>query len=129
MWTHDFVCLSSTTSTKTPGPVLSGNLMRAGLGKKSISIFSFADSTELHNEIMNTFPSLENGGGYELLRVGEPKGQRNSLIVIPQPREGYTVDYLKEVVRQAKVYIRPIQQDLSMEVHPSILSEVGDNLH
>lgn len=115
MWTHDFVCLSSTTCMKAPSSILAGDLMRAGLGKKSLSVLSFADSSELHDEIMNTFPGLINGGGYELLRVGEQK-QRNLLVLIPQPPEGYTVDYLKEVVRQAKVYIRPIQQDLSLEV-------------
>ena len=103
MWTHDFVCLSRTTSTRPPTSLQAGKLMRAGLGKKSLSVLSFGDSAELLEEIMCTFPSLKAAGGYELLRVGEGKGERNSLILIPQPPEGYTVDYVKEVVRQAKV--------------------------
>ena len=32
---------------------------------------------------------------------------------------------MKEVVRQTKIYIRPIQNDLSMEVQPSKLSVVS----
>ena len=40
-------------------------------------------------------------------------GQR-LLQVIPSPSDGYSVTYLKEVLRQAKVYIRPMQKDLSL---------------
>lgn len=118
LWTHDFVCLSSTAYEKPPTSFQAGELMQAGLGKKSVSVLSFADSSELHDEIMSTFPALVDGGGYELLRAGEA-GSRNSLVVIPQPPEGYTVDYLREVVRQAKVYIRPLQKDLPMEIQPA----------
>ena len=58
---------------------------------------------------MNAFPVLGSGGGYELLRVGDT--DRGSLVVIPPP---YTVSYLKEVLRQAKVYVRPMQRDLPL---------------
>jgi len=118
IWTHDFVCLSSTTCAKIPTSLEAGELMRAGLGKKSLSVLSFGNSAELHEEIVSTFPGLKDAGGYELLRVGETKGERNLLVVIPQPPEGYTVEYVKEVVRQAKVYVRPLQRDLSMEAQP-----------
>ena len=37
------------------------------------------------------------------------------LEVIPVPPDGYTAKYLKAVVLQARVYIRPIQRDLSTE--------------
>lgn len=113
LWTHDFVCLNKTTCEKPPTSMQAGELMRAGLGRKSLSVLSFANSAELHEEILSTFPALVDGGGYELIRAGEG-GNRNSLVVIPQPPEGYNVDYLKEVVRQAKVYIRPLQQDLAI---------------
>lgn len=41
------------------------------------------------------------------------------LDVIPLPPNGYSVVYLKPIVAQAKVYIQPIQQDLSTEVDTS----------
>ena len=66
---------------------------------------------ELHEEIISSFPRLKDGGGYELLRT-KPENNR-VLFVIPSPAGGYTVNYLKSIVNQAKVYIRPIQQNLS----------------
>lgn len=34
---------------------------------------------------------------------------------VPIPASGYTVDYLKAVIHSAKLYIRPLQTDLSVE--------------
>lgn len=50
---------------------------------------------------------------YDLLRTGD----RNSRIldVIPVPSGGYNVSYLKTVVAEAKVYVRPLQRSLSCE--------------
>ena len=64
-------------------------------------------------EIMLAFPGLKDGGGYEILCVGG-YGAQNTLQLILQPMQGYTVSYLKEVVRQAKVYIRPVQHVLQL---------------
>ena len=50
---------------------------------------------------------------YELLRTGE-RGNW-FLDVIPVPSNGYNVLYLKSIASQAKVYIRPLQQSLSLE--------------
>ena len=114
-WTHDFICLSRTTDFRTPTSLETGELLRAGLGKRQISLLESGDSNEVHSEIIRTFPKLEEGGGYELLRVGDGSGQRNQLLLIPSPPEGYTVNYLKEVLRQAKVYIRPMQRELTLD--------------
>ena len=43
------------------------------------------------------------------------------MVLIVIPSQGYNVSYLKEVVRQAKIYIRPIQHDLEL------LPEVTDS--
>ena len=48
------------------------------------------------------------------LRVSDHGGRGRGLEVFPVPRDGYTVSYLKEVALQAKIYIRPIQQNLSV---------------
>ena len=42
-------------------------------------------------------------------------GRNRYLEVIPIPPGGYTIEYLKDVVQQAKVYIRPIQVDLEVD--------------
>lgn len=88
-------------------------LMNGGLGRKQLTLFKYDGAAEIHSEILYAFAILREGGGYELLRVSDC-GPRNTLHVIPQPAQGYSVSYLKEVVRQAKVYIRPVQRDLQM---------------
>lgn len=113
VWNHDFICLSDTTCTKPPTPFKIGKLMRAGLGRKQITLFEHNEAAEIHAEIMLAFPGLKDGGGYELLCVGG-SGAQNTPQLIPQPAQGYSVSYLKEVVRQAKVYIRPVQRDLKL---------------
>lgn len=70
------------------------------------------DADDINFELTDAFPKLKEGGGFELLRVIE---RGRMLEVIPVPPDGYTVPYLKDVVQQAKVYIRPIQRSLSME--------------
>lgn len=115
VWTHDFVCLASTAATKPPTSLEAGQLIRADLGKKQLSMMEDGDSTELHSELIDAFPKLQEGGGYDLLRVGDTGGQRRELCLIPPPSEGYTVSYLKEVLRQAKCFVRPMQQNLSLD--------------
>ena len=90
--------------------------MSAGLGKKRITIIECGDGADMHEEILSSFPALKAAGGYELMRVGER--QRNKLEVIPVHLQGYTHHYLKEVARQAKIYIRPLQCNLPLKPLP-----------
>ena len=78
-----------------------------------MSFLQDAESDEIKLEIMDSFPKLKNVGGYELLRMG---ARNRFLEVIPIPPGGYTVGYLKDVVQQAKVYIRPIQTDIEVDI-------------
>ena len=94
----------------------------SGLGKKSLSFLEDADSDEIKLEIADKFPKLKGSGGYELLRVG---ARNRKLEVIPIPPGGYTVQYLKDVVQQAKVYIRPIQADLDLAVDSMVTCNVS----
>ena len=87
-----------------------GHLIQAGLGGKLLCIFEHCDADDLHHELLNTFPKLRAGGGYEQL-CSSPRNNRD-LEVIPPPPSGYSVSYLKGVVGQAKIYIRPLQQSL-----------------
>ena len=72
-------------------------------------------------ELADLFPKLTDGGGYELLRT-QPNNSRE-LCVIPPQSGGYTVEYVKNVVSQAKLFVRPIQKDLSLS---SVRSEFSD---
>ena len=113
---HMTLCVATTTAAKPLSSLQTANLMRAGLGKKQLTLFEGDDSCDLHSEILMAFPRLQDGGGYELLRVAE-SGLR-TLHVIPQPSDGYSVTFLKDVLRQAKVYIRPMQRDLTLDPEP-----------
>ena len=118
-WNHDFVCLTSTMQSKPPTSFETGELMRGGLGKKQLTLFEHDGPSELHGEIMLAFPKLKEGGGYELLRIGG-SGDRNTLQLIPQPAQGFSVFYLKEVVRQAKIFIRPLQRNIDILLDTTI---------
>lgn len=63
---------------------------------------------EIHFE---AFPQLKEGRGYELLRANQSR-----ILEV----DGYTPSYL---TGQGKVYIRPIQRDLSLK--PILLSSVS----
>ena len=66
------------------------------------------------------FPKLANGGGYELLRLGDMK----TLEIISEPASGYSVEYLKSVVSSAKIYIRPLQKNLDTDENVSKTSPI-----
>ena len=74
---------------------------------RGLSLFQHGDNDDLHFTLMEAFPQLKEGGGYELLKSRQ-------LEVIPSPADGYTAAYLKDVVGQGKLYIRPIQRDLAL---------------
>ena len=84
-------------------------VMQAGLGGKTLSFVDTCDAEMFHEDLL---PKLRTGGGYELLRTNERNNR--SLDVIPPPPSGYTVEYLKSVAGQAKIYIRPLQKDLDL---------------
>lgn len=112
MWEHEFICLSSTDEVSPPSPMDKALLIRAGLGPRKLSLFEYGESFEFHETIMSAFPRLTEGGGYELLRTKQ--NNNRELCVIPPPPGGYTVEYLKNMVSQAKIYIRPIQRNLPL---------------
>ncbi len=115
-WSHTFVCLSSTSHDTIPDSQERAELQIAGLGGKKISLSSNADAHDICFSLCEHYPKLSGGGGFELLRV--PEGGGKMLDVIASPDSGYTVSYLKAVVHHAKIYVRPLQQDLSLDPDP-----------
>lgn len=112
MWEKEFTCLAHIDQKRTPDPLHKAELIRAGLGGARLSLFENGDAWEFHEQLVEKFPKLHDGGGYELLRA---VGSSHELQIIPPPSGGYTTSYVKSVVGQAKVYVRPIQKDLSLE--------------
>ena len=79
------------------------------VGSKKLTLLQSGSADETHEEILQAFPKLREAGGYEIMRAGHSR----QLEVVPNPADGYTTAYLKDIFGQAKVYIRPVQRDLT----------------
>ena len=88
------------------------NLQIAGLGEKKVILPLESDSDNIYDELVDAFPKLRDGGGFELLKTQE---RSKILSEIEVPPSGYTVSYLKAVVHNAKVVVRPLQRDLCVD--------------
>ena len=86
-------------------------LLLAGLGEKKISVLIHGSADDIKSQLFDEYPKLKAGGGFELLRM---QGHSRDLEVIPIPYRGYTVEYLKAVVLNAKIFIRPMQTNLDL---------------
>ena len=107
--TLKFFCLSKVHSEKPPNSVFEKTaLSNCGLGPGSITLDVNSTASDVHHNLLEKYPLLQVGGGYELLlyqRGGTEQGFHN----IPAP---YTPAKIKELAGQAQVYIRPLQKDL-----------------
>ena len=120
VWTHTFVCLGSLDKEDIPNGKERAELQLAGLGEKELSLSLHGSADDLHAELIMEYPKLKDSGGYELLRQGAGR----HLEEIPSPRGGYTAEFLKTVVHNAKIYVRPIQQALDMNFTLSNVSHI-----
>ena len=57
-------------------------------------------------------PVLEACGGYTLLRLAE---KSHSMVDLEGSDSRMTISYLKDILNQAKLYIRPLQKDITEE--------------
>ena len=123
-WTHTFVCLQDPEDNESPDAADRAKLLLAGLGEKKINLILHSGPEDFKAALMIEFPKLKAGGGFELLRI---RPQSRELDLIPIPHGGYTVEYLKAVVQNAKVSVCPIQAALDISaVNPvSSLSAVS----
>ena len=83
-----------------------------GLGLKSLKFESDGNAQHVHDVIMQQFPVLETSGGYTLLRLAESS---HTMVEIEGPDSGTSVHFLKDILNQAKLYIRPLQKDITQE--------------
>ena len=102
-----FVCLASRNATSVPSSKTLLNT--AGLGEKKITFKEDADANDLYRKLLLVYPKLEEAGGYELLRVF-PNTKKLHQIVVP-----LMPVHLKEEVGLSRIYIRPLQRDISLD--------------
>ena len=110
-WRHTFVCLSDPEDNEAPEANERAKLLLAGLGEKKISLLIHSSADDIKSQLFDEYPKLKAGGGFELLRM---RGHGRDLEVIPIPYRGYTVEYLKAVVLNAKIFICPMQTNLDL---------------
>lgn len=111
-WKRECFCLSECEQTWKPSPEDKMKLAKMGLGLKEITFNSDGGEDHIHDTLLSTFPALSKCGGYTLLRLGAGS---KGLMEIERPDDGMTVPYLKDILNQAKLYVRPLQCDLSEE--------------
>ena len=111
------LCLANISQVEVPDSDERASLQLSGLGEKRIILNAYSEMQDIYDELLFQFPKLKQGGGFELLRV--PEGGGKLLQVIASPESGYTVSYLRAVVHHAKIYIRPIQNNLDSDPEPS----------
>ena len=119
-FTRAFVCLANTDQVSAPKASERISLTMAGLGEVKIVFNKEGNAQHVHGKILETFPALSDAGGYDILRMND--GNTRQLIEIPCPSKGFTVQYLKSALGQAKGFLRPIQKNLDLEVQATVRS-------
>ncbi len=109
-WTHKFVCLASPDEERVPTTAIAKEMLSfAGLGEKKVFVQDVDCTTEEFHDILFTcFPQLKNSGGFELLRC---LPSSRDLEVIPPPM-CHSPRLIRIRMSTARIYIRPIQNDL-----------------
>jgi hypothetical protein len=117
-WTHAFVCLAKRTQVLLLTPRERYELKSAGLGEKKITVeIKDKGFEDLYGILLQEFPLLSHAGGIELMRTGfAARSKTLEVIPVPNGSSSYSIEYLKEVLQQAKCYVRPIQKDLPVVI-------------
>ena len=110
LWKKKSFCLADCQQTLKPTPQEKISLAKMGLETKCL-VFSLEGNVHhVHSVIMKEWPVLENCGGYTLLRLAE---NSHSLVEIEPPLSGHiNVQFLKAILNNAILYIRPLQRSI-----------------
>lgn len=118
-WTAQFICLANRLQTVIPSASEKQTLNDAGLGLKKIKFSAEDDETQVAEKIMSKdivndetlgFPQLKEGGGFELLQCQSSSRQLTMIKCHWSAK-----DLKANLGAQSKIYIRPIQKNLSTE--------------
>ena len=84
-----------------------------GLGIKRLDFNKHATSEDIEAIIYAAYPKLI-GLGYNLLTTD--RKSCTLVVIATPPAEGMTITYLKDIVLQSKLYIRPLNGDVEVMV-------------
>ena len=116
-WRKECICLRDRQQGSKPSAEEKMELARMGLGLAEVVFNADGDAEHIHSMLTKKFPVLDS------CRLGE---NSRALVEIKGPDSGLTVRYLKDILNQAKLYIRPLQSDISEEdMKPYRASEVS----
>ena len=108
-WTKESICLRYTDQLKAPDTEEKMKLAQMGLGFKEIKFDTDGGALHIHSAIISAYPELDFCGGYCLMRLGSGS---SDLVTIEPPRGGLNVRYLRDILKSAKLFIRPLQRDI-----------------
>jgi hypothetical protein len=119
-WPLRAVCLSDRNASRVPCSLLERKqLVQAGLGEQKVAIPDIeCSSREFQGTLINAFPKLGACGGFELLRC---ISNSRELEVISQ-EVSVSPKLLKSIVCNGKIFIRPIQKNLPLDVSRNLSS-------
>ena len=107
-----FVCLVDEEQAESPDREEQRDLLAAGLRETKISVPEEAGEKDMRELLIKTFPKLKESGGFELMYVETRR--KNLMLILPGPN-GLPMKYVASFISQGKIFIRPIQQDLSLD--------------
>ena len=111
-WTGTFFVFSDKQVEKPPTSTQKALLQNAGLGQKKVQMLVTDDSETVKQKLIEEFPKLKECGGFEFLRC--MPNCRNLKIL----ECNWDASSLRSAVgSQAKIYVRPIQRNLPIEVN------------
>ena len=112
-WRHKFVCLSDPDVVRVPTSRAERLILEeAGLWEKEVTIPDLdCDGETFRHIVLSAFPKLQDGGGFELLRCLSNSRE----LVLMGPKIANNPRLLRRRVGNGKVYLRPIQRNLSLE--------------
>lgn len=111
-WTKEVICLKDCEQEISPNTEEKIELAQLNLGLRKLVFNAEGDANHIHDIICKEFPILEDCDGYTLMRVSE---NSRDLVAIEGPDGGVNVTFLKDILHQAKLYIRPLQCDIPEE--------------
>ncbi|CAL8356410.1 unnamed protein product [Boreogadus saida] len=111
-YTRSYFCLDNTDQMVVPTRGEKETLNAAGLGEQRLTFLGDEDSAEEFKcHILTAYPKLNDCGGFELLKVSGMTRSKK-LSVMPCPSTGYTIKSIKNHIKSATIYIRPMQKDI-----------------
>ena len=112
-WKKNSICLANCRQSLKPAPRERMQFVKIGLTSRIITFELEGTAWHVHDTITKEYPVLEECGGYTLLCLVE---NSHNLVEIEEPLDGLiTIQYLKDILNNAVLYICPLQCSISQE--------------